>query len=393
MTPENMDLSETIRSLVDRGALFVCNHSGGKDSQVMLHFLREVIPQDQLLVVHADLSEVEWKGTLEHAKKDAGNLPFRVCKSETKTFLSMVEARGQFPSPTIKQCQSDLKRGPLEKAIRHYLKEPGNEHFLARGLVVNCMGMRAEESPGRKKLNPFKYNEGNSKAGREWYDWLPVHDMKLEQVWHILKNAKTDVHWAYKRGMSRLSCAFCIMSSQADLRTAAVHNPELFKRYVELERKQGRSMLMPKKGLPAYLEDVVGMTVDEVAEAMRRRENGEAYHVRIESEDDSTYIDVLDPSCAHELFHSRLGEASRTSLLSGEPAYLFEDGEVQVYLTKEEIISLMSGTMPQDDVDRIEIAKGSMFTASEMRLDMMPYSMPPVPTTKEAADYILPCAA
>jgi hypothetical protein len=49
--------------------------------------------------------------------------------------------------------------------------------------------------------------------------------------------------------------------------------------------------------------------------------------------------------------------------------------------------------MPQDDVDRIEMEKGPMFTASEMRLGMMPYSMPPTPTSKEAADYILPCAA
>ncbi len=391
MTPENMDLGETIRSLVDRNALFVCCHSGGKDSQAQLCVLRSLVPSDQILILHADLADVEWKGTLDHARRDAGNLPFRVCKSETKTFLTMVEARGMFPDPQRRQCTSDLKRGPMEKAIRHYLKEPGNQRY--NGLVVNCMGMRAEESPGRKKLAPFKLNEGNSKAGREWYDWLPIHDMKLEQVWQILRESNRDVHWAYKRGMSRLSCAFCIMASQPDLRTAAVHNPELFGRYVELERQQGRSMLMPKKGLPQFLEEVVGMTVDEVHEAMRRREAGEAYHVRIESEDDSTYIDVLDPSCAHELFHSRLGEPSRTSLLSGEPAYLLEDGEVQVYLTKEEIISLMSGTMPQDDVDRIEMAKGSMFTASEMRLSMMPYSMPPVPTMKEAADYILPCAA
>ncbi|MGU3404879.1 phosphoadenosine phosphosulfate reductase domain-containing protein [Methylobacterium brachiatum] len=393
MTPENMDLSETIRVLIDRGALFVGCHSGGKDSQALLCILRSIVPADQLLVLHADLAEVEWKGTLEHAKKDAGNLPFRVCKSETKTFLSMVEKRGMFPDPQRRQCTSDLKRGPMEKAIRHYLKEPGNEHFLRRGLVVNCMGMRAEESASRKKLAPFKLNEKCSVAGREWYDWLPIHDMKLEQVWRVLREANRDVHFAYRRGMSRLSCAFCIMSSEPDLRTAAVHNPELFQKYVELERSQGRSMLMPKKGLPQFLEDVVGMSVDEVKAAMHRRETGESHHVRIESEDDSTYIDVLDPSCAHELFHARLGEPGKASFLSGDPAYLLEDGEVQVYLTREEIISLMAGTMPVDDVDRIEIAKGPLFTASEMRMAMLPYRMPPAPSMEEAAAYAMPCAA
>lgn len=392
MTPENMDLAETVRSLVDRGALFVVNHSGGKDSQALLEVVKSSVPFDQILVIHADLHDVEWKGTLEHAKKDAGNLAFRVCKSDTKTFLSMVEERGYFPSPKYRQCTSDLKRGPIETSIRRYLKEPGNERFGHRKIVVNCMGMRADESPKRAKLAPFKLNMKNSKAGREWYDWLPIHDMKLEQVWQVIRDAGRDVHWAYKRGMSRLSCAFCIMSSDPDLRTAAVHNPELFARYVELERAHKKSMLMPKDGLPRFLEDVVGMTVDEVAEAMRRREACESYHVRIESEDASTYIDILDPSCAHELFHRQIGEASRESFLSGEPAYLFEDGEVQVYLTKGEIISLIAGTMSEDDVDRIEMAKGPMFTASEMRLDMMPYSMPPAPSLEETVDE-MPCAA
>lgn len=393
MTPENMDLSETIRSLVDRGALFVCCHSGGKDSQAQLIVLRSIVPDDQILVLHADLGDVEWKGTLEHARRDAGNLPFRVCKSETKTFLSMVEKRGMFPDPERRQCTSDLKRGPMEKAIRHFLKEPGSERFFERKLVVNCMGMRAEESPGRKKLAPFKFSESNSKAGREWYDWLPIHDMKLEQVWQTIREAGRDAHWAYRRGMSRLSCAFCIMASQPDLRTAAVHNPELFDRYVELERKQGRSMLMPKKGVPQFLEQVVGMSVDEVRDAMHRRETDKAYHVRIESEDDTFYVDALDPSCAHELFHMHLGEASRESLLSGAPAYLFEDGEVQVYLTKEEIVSLLAGTMSQEDVDQIEMAKGPLFTASDLRREMLPYSMPPAPSMKEAEPYHMHCAA
>jgi DNA sulfur modification protein DndC len=72
----------------------------------------------------------------------------------SKTFFDMVEHRGMFPSPSTRQCTSDLKRGPIEREIRRYLKA----HPEFGGLVVNCMGMRAEESPGRSKLQTFKRN-------------------------------------------------------------------------------------------------------------------------------------------------------------------------------------------------------------------------------------------
>jgi hypothetical protein len=36
--------------------------------------------------------------------------------------------------------------------------------------------MRAQESSARAKLETLQLNQKNSKAGREWYDWLPIHD-------------------------------------------------------------------------------------------------------------------------------------------------------------------------------------------------------------------------
>lgn len=51
--------SSEIQRLIDSGALFVANHSGGKDSQAHLIRLLEVVPSEQLLVVHASLGAVE----------------------------------------------------------------------------------------------------------------------------------------------------------------------------------------------------------------------------------------------------------------------------------------------------------------------------------------------
>ena len=249
--------SKKIKELRDRGALFVVNHSGGKDSQAMLVKVRSFVPDKNILVLHADLPGVDWAGTEDHVRATSKGLEVRVVTA-VKTFFEMVERRGMWPSPKYRQCTSDLKRGPLEKGIRHYLKE--NPRF--KGLVVSCVGIRAEESVSRRKADPFKYSAKNSKAGREWYDWLPIFEMKIGEVFSTIAEAGEDPHWAYKAGMSRLSCCFCIMSSKSDLKRAAELNPGLYKEYVDLEKKIDHSFLMPGKGKsPKFLEEVTGIKV------------------------------------------------------------------------------------------------------------------------------------
>lgn len=238
-----MIITETIQNLIGRGALFVVNHSGGKDSQAMLIALREVIPAEQLLVIHADLPEVDWPGIAEHIQATAGDLPIITCRA-TKTFFQMVERRGMFPSPQQRQCTSDLKRGPIEREIRRYLAS----HPQFRGLVVNCMGLRAAESGPRALLATFKRSTRNSVAGREWYEWLPIHELSTAEVFSAIARAGQQPHWAYAAGMSRLSCCFCIMGNRADTQTAARLNPELYRRYVETERRIGKTFRMPKDG-------------------------------------------------------------------------------------------------------------------------------------------------
>jgi DNA sulfur modification protein DndC len=184
--------------------------------------------------------------------------------SARRDLLQMVEERGMFPSPSLRQCTSDLKRGPIEKAIRH----------MGAKLIVNCMGMRAQESSSRAKLATFKLSERNSKAGREWYDWLPIHDWTIEDVFASIAAVGQKPHPIYATGMSRFSCCFCVMANEADLTTAArlsLTNPELFndpalyREYVKRERSTGQVMLMPKNGVRRTLEEVTGVYIDAPA--------------------------------------------------------------------------------------------------------------------------------
>ena len=241
-----------ILELIQAGALFVVNHSGGKDSQAMHALLRRLVPADRLIVVHATLGRIEWPGTLEHIYQNAGEIPVHVAAPATG-FFDMVRRRGHWPTPKYRQCTSDLKRTPIEREVRRLCKARGEQ------LIVTCMGMRAEESSSRARLATFKLSKRNSKAGRRWFEWLPIHHLSEAEVFQAIAEAGESPHWAYAAGMSRLSCSFCIMASLADLTCAARLRPDLYAEYVALESELGKTFRIPGTAGPETLEQITGV--------------------------------------------------------------------------------------------------------------------------------------
>lgn len=246
---------------IDKNTLIVCNHSGGKDSQALYRYLEKAVPQDQLIVVHADLGEMEWDGVQAHIRATI-NHPLHVVRAK-KTFVEMVEHRGMFPSTQFRQCTSDLKRSPINTFVRRY----ANQHGYTT--VLNATGIRAEESSNRAKKDAFKINAKETNSKRTWYEWLPIFTYTLADVLasegHTVEelNFRREVyndlgmkecalnewkfHHAYVRGMSRLSCCFCIMASKHDLKVSARENPEKFARMVALEKKVNHSLVPPRR--------------------------------------------------------------------------------------------------------------------------------------------------
>ena len=237
-----------VAALVRRGALFVVSHSGGKDSQAMMLKLAALVPVSQLVAIHAPLGRVEWPGTLEHigATLPPGVELLLAPVANGRDLLDRVRARGKFPDPARRWCTSDLKRGPIEREIRRYLKA----HPEHGGLVVSCMGHRAQESNRRAKRKPWAFSERNSKAGREWWEWLPIFALSEAEVFARIAAAGQRPHWAYERGMRRLSCSFCIMASKCDMTTAARLRPNLYRKYVCLERELGHTLSPSRVPLP-----------------------------------------------------------------------------------------------------------------------------------------------
>lgn len=231
---------DAIAQLIARGAIFYCSHSGGKDSQAMYLALARVVPADQLVVVHADLGEIEWQGVQDHIRATITH-PLQVVAAR-KTFFDMVRHRAAtrpdvpaWPSSATRQCTSDLKRDPIHSFIRQDMKARG------ASLAVNCTGLRAEESPGRAKKPALAINKRLSKAGREVWEYLPIHHLTTPQVFGLIRLAGQKPFWAYAKN-TRLSCVFCIMACENDLRHGAEQRPDLYQAYLDLERETGWTM-------------------------------------------------------------------------------------------------------------------------------------------------------
>ena len=250
--------------LIDHGALVVLNHSGGKDSQAMTILVSRLVPRDQLLAVHAPLGEVEWPGTVGHIEDTIPpGVPFILAHTASgKSLLERIEERGRFPDAGRRFCTSDLKRGPIERELRRYLKA----HPRFEGRLVNALGIRSDESRDRARRIPWRRNERMSVAGREVYDWLPVFELTTEEVFRVIAEAGQSPHPVYSLGLSRCSCSFCIFGSRSDLRRAAELRPDLYAKYARLEQRIAHTLSPTRK----YLPELTGIPVESAVRALPR---------------------------------------------------------------------------------------------------------------------------
>lgn len=278
----------------------VVSTSGGKDSQTMLRkvvALAEAVGvKDRIVAVHADMGQVEWPGVPELAAEQAAHygVRFEVVSrpqgdllqhvlDRSATLKARAKADPPVPSPTNRYCTSDHKRDQIAKVMTNLANEARAEKGKAvmpwmkpsqrfctsdhkrdqqaklltklagetgkkrRVRILQCMGMRAAESPARAKLRPFYLDKRTSNGRKTVHIWLPIHEMTEAQVWADVKASGVRHHWAYDIGMPRLSCCFCIYAPKAALVLAAKHMPELAQKYADVEKKVGYSF---RQGLP-----------------------------------------------------------------------------------------------------------------------------------------------
>lgn len=221
--------------------LILVNTSGGKDSSVAAWYVCQLADRvgalGRVRLVHATFPE-EWEGTVELVKAQAAQLgvPITVV-SRGESLLDYVRRRRKWPSPRQRYCTSDFKRAPIDKVITQYA--PGGPY--RRMMVLNIMGIRADESHARAKREPFRRDARRTNRKRIVDEWLPIFRLTVTQVWAVIRQHGIPYHPAYDLGMPRLSCRLCIYAPREALVLAGRHNRAMLQEYVQVEREIGHT--------------------------------------------------------------------------------------------------------------------------------------------------------
>lgn len=244
----------TVDTALHHNAAVAIGVSGGKDSCALafatVKHLNAIGHTGQRVLIHSDLGRVEWKDSLPTCERLSAQLgiPLVVVRRkagdmmdrwlvrwennvERYADLSCVKVILPWSTPSMRFCTSELKTAVICSELKR--RFPGQT-------IVSASGIRRQESSKRKlapvsKLQP---KLASRKAGTAGIDWHPIIDWSHADVFASLAAHGFELHEAYTRyGMSRVSCAFCIMSNDADKTAAASaeQNHDLYREMVDLE--------------------------------------------------------------------------------------------------------------------------------------------------------------
>ena len=122
--------------------------------------------------------------------------------------LECVNLISPWPQANSPFCRSETKVAPITQAA---------VKLFPKALILNVIGLRAEESAKRAKNPISKPNDKLSRAdGTHGRDWFPILHTTIETVWLTHHNANFPRHPQYNRGNERISCAYCFLASKND---------------------------------------------------------------------------------------------------------------------------------------------------------------------------------
>lgn len=243
-----------IDNLLLRSTPVAIGVSGGKDSCAAaiatVEHLRAVGHTGPRVLVHSDLGRVEWKDSLPTCERLARHLDLELLvvrrpagdmmdrwlvrwanNVERYAQLACVKLILPWSTPSMRFCTSELKTAVISRALI--------KRFPGRA-ILSASGVRADESPGRRnkpvaKAQPKLTSKAHSTSG---LDWNPILHWSGRDVFTFLARREFKLHEAYTRySLTRVSCAFCIMSSEHDLSHSAgcESNHEIYREMVDLE--------------------------------------------------------------------------------------------------------------------------------------------------------------
>lgn len=236
MTPE-------VEALLRSGAPIAVGTSGGKDSMAVAWALAEHFRdyKGPKVLVHADLKEVEWLDSFPACRRIAERIGWDLieCRRKAGGMMERWESRWQsskrrycametvtvvlpWSTPSMRFCTSEMKVDPISSALKKR---------FGRVPIINVTGVRGEESSARAKQS---VSGPAAKLPPGSLTWRPIHGWLLQDVWDAIAASGVKPHEAYSLfGSSRVSCRFCILANEADLR-ASLKDPAAAAIYVRM---------------------------------------------------------------------------------------------------------------------------------------------------------------
>lgn len=246
--------TELVTDAVHKGASVAIVVSGGKDSSGVafrtIEYLDAIGHHGPRLLIHSDLGRVEWRQSLPICeqlsqrlgvelvvvRRQQGDLLDRLRQRWSDNVrryaeLSCVRLILPWPSARMRFCTGELKVAVIcRELVRRF---PGKT-------ILPISGIRREESGSRAKAPIAEVQPKLSTVRRQTagFNWHPIIHWRKSDVLSYLQRKGFALHEAYREyGSSRVSCAFCILSSQADLVAAArcTSNTDVYCELVRLE--------------------------------------------------------------------------------------------------------------------------------------------------------------
>jgi len=246
--------TDEIDQALARNAPVAIGVSGGKDSCALafatVAHLDAIGHTGPRVLIHSDLGRVEWKDSLPTCERLAAALGLELIvvrrqagdmmdrwlvrwsnNMERYAALECVKVILPWSTPSMRFCTSELKTAVICSAL--IKRFPGE-------MIVSACGIRRAESRNRAKAPIAKVQPklASKKHRTTGLDWSPIIEWSHAEVFASLAARGFALHEAYtKYGMTRVSCAWCIMSSDADKIAAATcpDNADLYREMVDLE--------------------------------------------------------------------------------------------------------------------------------------------------------------
>lgn len=194
--------------LTSRIDLVIASFSGGKDSQVVLDLVSRVIPSTEYKVIYSDTG-YELPSSLElfDRVKDYyaaiyPNLEFLKAKNHQPVLYYWDEMDS--PSKIHRWCCSVMKTAPLYRLLKEINGTGKQPNVLA------FEGIRAEESSTRSQYARI----GKGVKHANVINARPIFEWNVTEVWLYILSHQLPLNSAYRRGLSRVGCVICPLSSE-----------------------------------------------------------------------------------------------------------------------------------------------------------------------------------